>query len=77
MMTTTLETPQSIKSQENLDKAFNVLFTPTMYTQIVNHSKHLSISKGALIRIAMEDYLHKREEDDALDYLRRMDAEQS
>ena len=65
MMTTTLETPQSIKSQENLDKAFNVLFTPTMYTQIVNHSNHLNISKGTLIRFAIEEYLHKKEEEDA------------
>ena len=77
MMTTTLEVPQSMRSREHLEKLFHVLMTPTMYTQIENHSAHLSISKGALIRLAMDDYLRKREEEDALDYLRRMEAEQS
>lgn len=74
---TTVEAPQSMKSHEPLDKVFNVLFTPTMHTQIEHHSTHLKISKGALIRMALEDYLRKREEEDALDYLRRMDAEPS
>jgi predicted DNA-binding protein len=61
MMTTTLETPQSMKSREHLEKLFHVLMTPTMYTQIENHSAHLSISKGALIRSAVETYLSKVE----------------
>lgn len=76
-MTTILEAPQSMKSREPLEKVFNVLFTTTMYAEIEHHSAHLSISKGALIRMALEDYLRKKEEEDALDYLRRMDAEQS
>ena len=63
MMTTTLEAPHTLKSRETLEKVFNVLFTPTMYAEIENHSTHLSISKGALIRCAIEEHL------------RRMDAE--
>ena len=59
MMTTTLEAPHTLKSRETLEKVFNVLFTPTMFTEIENHSTHLSISKGALIRCAIEDYLRK------------------
>ena len=59
MMTTTLEAPHALKSRETLEKVFNVLFTPTMYAEIENHSTHLSISKGALIRCAIEEYLSK------------------
>ena len=58
-MTTTLEAPRAIKSREPLEKVFNVLFTPTMFTEIESHSTHLSISKGALIRFAIEEYLRK------------------
>lgn len=60
-MTTTLEAPSALKSHEALDKVFNVLFTPTMFTEIENHSTHLSISKGALIRLAIEEYLRNLE----------------
>ena len=59
MMTTILEAPNALKSREPLEKVFNVLFTPTMFTEIENHSTHLSISKGALIRCAIEEYLSK------------------
>ena len=61
-MTTILETPHSMKSREPLDKLFHVLFTPTMYTEIESLSAHLSISKGALIRLAIEEYLSKLDE---------------
>jgi len=76
-MTTIQDIPQSMRSREHLEKLFHVLMTPTMYTQIEHHSTYLKCSKGALIRMAMDDYLRKKEEEDALDYLRRMDAEQS
>lgn len=59
MMTTTLEAHQSMKSREHLEKLFHVLMTPTMYTQIEHHSAHLSISKGALIRFAIEEHLRR------------------
>ncbi|MGH7183815.1 MAG: hypothetical protein ACREJN_17815 [Nitrospiraceae bacterium] len=58
-MTTMLETPHSMKSREPLDKLFHVLFTPRMYTEIESLSAQLSISKGALIRIAIEEYFSK------------------
>ena len=58
-MTTTLETTDAIKSREPLEKVFNVLFRPSMYAEIESLSAHLSISKGALIRFAIEEYLHK------------------
>lgn len=61
MITTTLEAPQSMKSREPLEKVFNVLFTPAMFTHIESHSTHLGISKGALIRSAVETYLRKVE----------------
>lgn len=61
MMTTTVEKLNALKSSEHLEKVFNVLMTPTMYTQIDNHSAHLSISKGALIRSAVQTYLSKVE----------------
>ena len=56
-MRTSLASPHAMKSREPLEKVFNVLFTPTMYTEIESLSAHLSISKGALIRFAIEEYL--------------------
>jgi predicted DNA-binding protein len=76
-MTTSPQTPTALKSREPLEKVFNVLFTPTMYTEIENHSTHLGISKGALIRSAIEAYVRKMEEEDALEYLRNMDDQNS
>lgn len=64
-MKTSLETTHAMKSREPLEKVFNVLFTPSMYTEIKSLSAHLSISKGALIRFAIEEHL------------RKVDAEQS
>lgn len=58
-MRTSLETTHAMKSREPLEKVFNVLFTPTMYTEIESLSAHLSISRGALIRFAIEEYFRK------------------
>jgi hypothetical protein len=48
-----------MKSREPLEKVFNVLFTPTMFTEIQSLSAHLRISKGALIRFAIEEHLRR------------------
>ena len=77
MMTTTLETPQSMKSREPLEKVFNVLFTPTMYTEIAHHSNHLNISKGNLIRFAIEEYLQKLQDQESMAYAQQMDYQNS
>jgi len=77
MMTTTLEAPQSMKPRELLEKVYHVLMTPTMYTEIENLSVHLNISKGALIRFALEDYFRKMDEEDTVDYFGMMDGENS
>jgi hypothetical protein len=77
MMTMTLEVPQPIKSHEPLEKVFNFLMTPTMYAQMEYFSAGLSMSKGALIRLALEDYLIKLEVEDTVDYFRKMDDENS
>jgi hypothetical protein len=50
-------TQDGIKSQESLEKVFHVLFTPTMYAAIESRSAALKISKGALIRSAVERHL--------------------
>jgi hypothetical protein len=77
MMTTTIETPNALKSPEHLKKLFHILMTRTMYTKIENLSVRLSISKGALIRFALEDYFRKMDEEDTIDYFRKMDDENS
>ena len=56
MMTTTQQTPSVLKFQESLDNVFHVLFTRSMYTEIENRSTDLHISKGALIRLALDEY---------------------
>ena len=66
-MTTILETPHSMKSREPLEKLFHVLMTPTMYTEIESLSVHLRISKGALIRFAIEEYLSKVDEKNTIE----------
>ena len=66
-MTTILETPHSMKSREPLEKLFHVLMTPTMYTEIESLSVHLNISKGALIRFAIEEYLSKVDEKNTIE----------
>lgn len=50
-------TQDGINSHESLEKAFHVLFTPSMYAEIESHSANLKISKGAVIRSAVERYL--------------------
>lgn len=57
-MRTTVTTQDGIKCHESLEKVFHVLFTRTMYAAIESHSTHLNLSKGALIRSAVTQYLH-------------------
>lgn len=57
-MKTPVTTQDGIKSHELLEKVFHVLFTRSMYTAIESHSTHLNLSKGALIRSAVTQYLH-------------------
>ena len=77
MMTMTLEVPQPIKSHESLEKVFNFLMTPSMHKKIEHLSKHLRISKGSLIRLALEEYVCQLEHDGTGDYFRKMDDENS
>ena len=76
-MTMTLEVSQPIKSHESLEKVFNFLMTPTMHNEIERLSAHFRISKGSLIRLALEDYFCKLEQEDTVDYFRKMDDENS
>ena len=39
------------------------LFTPTMYSEIESLSTHLIVSKGTLIRLAVEEYLGKLDDE--------------
>jgi hypothetical protein len=77
MMTTTLEAPNALKSPEHLKRLFHVLMTPTMYTEIETLSVNLNISKASVIRIAIEEYFCKLQEEDRLDYARKMDDQNS
>jgi predicted DNA-binding protein len=43
------------------------LFTPTMYTEIESLSTHLSISKGSLIRLAVEKYLRRLDDENIVE----------
>ena len=55
-MTTTRETTSPKKSLEPLDRLFNILFTETMYAQLHGFASSLGISKGHLVRIALEEH---------------------
>jgi hypothetical protein len=56
-MKITVRTQDGIKSHEPLEKVFHVLLAPSMYAAIESHSAILKISKGALIRSAVERHL--------------------
>jgi hypothetical protein len=58
-MQTTLEDSCSMKSHETLDKVFHVLFTQSMYTELEALSTRRRVSKGALIRLAIEEYVRQ------------------
>lgn len=58
-MTTKLETPRSEKSREPLEKPFNVLFTESMYLRLHGYASGSGISKGRLMREALEEHFHK------------------
>ena len=55
-MTTTRETTSPKKSLEPLDRLFNILFTETMYAQLHDFASRFGISKGCLVRIALEEH---------------------
>ena len=58
-MTTKLETPRSEKSREPLEKPFNVLFSKTMYLRLQGYASGFGISKGLLVRNALEEHFQK------------------
>ena len=58
-MTSTLDTPLEKPSREPLEKLFNVLLTPRMYTELEAHSMHFGLSKGALIRLGIRELFAK------------------
>ena len=67
-MRTTLDTPRSKKPREPLDKLFNVLFTETMYARLESYSSRFGISKGALIREALEGRFQTIDDENALEH---------
>lgn len=58
-MATTVDAPPSMKSREPLEKLFHVLLTPSMYTELEAHSVRVGISKGALIRLGIQEVFRK------------------
>jgi predicted DNA-binding protein len=77
MMTTTLEAPNALKSPEHLERLFHVLMTPSMYAEIETLSENLNISKASVIRTAIEEYFCKLQDDDRMDYCRKMEDQYS
>ena len=67
-MTKTLDTSHPKKSREPLDKLFHVLFTETMCLRLNSYANRRGISKGRLVRIAVEEHLHKIENPQSLDH---------
>lgn len=57
-----------IKTSEPLERVFHMLFTKTMYTELENQSVKLTISKGALIRYALQDYFKKLDTDKPVEH---------
>ena len=66
MMTPTLDTPRSKTPRESIDKIFNVLMTQAMYARLESYSSRFGISKGALIREALEEHFQKIDAENAL-----------
>jgi predicted DNA-binding protein len=48
-----------MKSREPLEKPFNVLLSETMYLRLHRYASGLGVSKGCLIREALEDHFQK------------------
>ena len=61
-MTATLEATHSRTLIEPLDKLFHVLFTKSMYAELEILSTRLKLSKAAIIRTAIEKYIHDLQE---------------
>ena len=59
MITTTVETPGSLKSPESLDKVFHVLFTSTMYLRLNGYAYRFGVSKGHMVREALAEHFQK------------------
>ncbi|MDZ4733963.1 MAG: hypothetical protein SGJ16_10315 [Nitrospirota bacterium] len=59
MMTPTLDTPRSKKPHEPLNKLFNVLFTETQHLKLNDYACRFGVSKGRLIREALEESFRK------------------
>lgn len=66
-MTKTRIVQDGIKNSEPLERVFHMLFTKTMYAEIENHSTNLKISKGAIIRSAVERYLRNLDANRSVD----------
>lgn len=75
MMTIGLEVPQSMNSREPLETVLHFAATQTMCAAIEDLAIHLNITNAAVIRLALEDYLCKLEEENTVDYFRRRDDE--
>lgn len=58
-MKPTVETSHSMKSHELLNKVFHVLLAPSMYTELKDLSIGSRVSIGAIVRVAIEEYIRK------------------
>lgn len=61
-MTTIQEPPDPKKPTQPLNKLFHVLFTRGMYTELEVLSTRFKLSKGAIIRLAIENYIRRLKE---------------
>ena len=66
-MTTTLDTSRSKKPRESIDKIFNVLLTESLYLRLNGYAYRFGISKGRLVREALEESFRKIDAENTLE----------
>jgi hypothetical protein len=61
------------KSSECLEKLFDLIVTLMMCSEAVNSSVSFDVSDNAVIRVAMQKYRCKLQDDDIIDYFRKLE----
>ena len=67
-MTTTLETTSPKKTLEPLDRLFNILLTDTMYAELHGFALRFGVSKGHMVRIALEEHFRSIDTKNTLEH---------
>ena len=65
------------KHREYLEKHYQHLLTPMLCAEVANTSVRFGVSNNAIIRMAMEEYRCKLQDEGMIDYFRQFHDRQS